>query len=157
LRRPLAQYDGDNVSHISNEEVLLTPADILVPAALGGVLTPEVAWNVQAKAVIEAANAPTDPEADEILNKRGIPVIPDILANAGGVTVSYFEWAQNIQCLRWTEEEVNHRLKHIMASSHGAEVEEATKSLVAHCRIHRRAWTRREGHRAPWNLSDCQP
>jgi glutamate dehydrogenase (NAD(P)+) len=118
LRRPLAQYDGDNVSHISNEEVLLTPADILVPAALGGVLTPEVARKVRAKAVIEAANAPTDPEADEILNQRGIPVIPDILANAGGVTVSYFEWAQNIQCLRWTEEEVNHRLKHIMVSSY---------------------------------------
>jgi glutamate dehydrogenase (NAD(P)+) len=103
---------------ISNEEVLATPADILVPAALGGVITPEVARDIQAKAVIEAANAPTDPEADEILNKRGIPVIPDILANAGGVTVSYFEWAQNIQCLRWTEEEVNQRLKHIMTSSY---------------------------------------
>ncbi len=108
----------DHVSHISNEEVLVTPADILVPAALGGVLTPEVARNLRAKAVIEAANAPTDPEADEILNERGIPVIPDILANAGGVTASYFEWAQNIQCLRWTEEEVNHRLKHIMTSSY---------------------------------------
>jgi len=118
LRRPLAQYDADSVSHISNEEVLLKPADILVPAALGGALTGEVARNVQAKAVIEAANAPTDPEADEILKQRGIPVIPDILANAGGVTVSYFEWAQNIQCLRWTEEEVNHRLKHIMTSSY---------------------------------------
>ena len=96
----------------------MTRADILVPAALGGVLTPEIAQNVQAKAIIEAANAPTDPEADEILNQRGIPVIPDILANAGGVTVSYFEWAQNIQCLRWTEEEVNQRLKHIMTSSY---------------------------------------
>jgi glutamate dehydrogenase (NAD(P)+) len=118
LRRPLTQYDADHVSHISNEEVLVTRADILVPAALGGVLTPEVARNLQAKAVIEAANAPTDPEADKILNERGIPVIPDILANAGGVTVSYFEWAQNIQCLRWTEDEVNHRLKHIMTSSY---------------------------------------
>jgi glutamate dehydrogenase (NAD(P)+) len=118
LRRPLAEYDAEGVSRISNEDVLTTPADILVPAALGGVITPEVARNVQAKAVIEAANAPTDPEADEILNKRGIPVIPDILANAGGVTVSYFEWAQNIQCLRWTEEEVNQRLKHIMTSSY---------------------------------------
>ncbi len=118
LRRPLAQYDADSVSHISNEDVLVMPADILVPAALGGVLTPAVARNVQAKAVIEAANAPTDPEADEILNGRGVPVIPDILANAGGVTASYFEWAQNIQCLRWTEEEVNHRLKHVMTSSY---------------------------------------
>ncbi len=118
LRRPLAEYDGDHVSHISNEEVLVTRADILVPAALGGVLTPDIAQNVQSKAIIEAANAPTDPEADEILNQRGIPVIPDILANAGGVTVSYFEWAQNIQCLRWTEEEVNQRLKHIMTSSY---------------------------------------
>ncbi len=118
LRRPLAQYDADQVSHIANEEVLVMRADILVPAALGGVLTPDIAQNVQAKAIIEAANAPTDPEADEILNQRGIPVIPDILANAGGVTVSYFEWAQNIQCLRWTEEEVNNRLKHIMTSSY---------------------------------------
>ena len=118
LRRPLAEYDAEGVSHISYEEVLATPADILVPAALGGVITPEVARDIQAKAVIEAANAPTDPEADEILNKRGIPVLPDILANAGGVTVSYFEWAQNIQCLRWTEEEVNQRLKHIMTSSY---------------------------------------
>ena len=118
LRRPLAQYDADQVSHITNEEVLVMRADILVPAALGGVLTPDIAQNVQAKAIIEAANAPTDPEADEILNQRGIPVIPDILANAGGVTVSYFEWAQNIQCLRWTEEEVNNRLKHIMTSSY---------------------------------------
>ena len=81
-------------------------------------MTAEIARQVQAKAIIEAANAPTDPEADEILNARGIPVIPDILANAGGVTASYFEWAQNIQCLRWTEEEVNHRLKHIMTSSY---------------------------------------
>jgi glutamate dehydrogenase (NAD(P)+) len=118
LRRPLSEYDGENISRISNEDILLMPADILVPAALGGVLTAEIARQVQAKAIIEAANAPTDPEADEILNARGIPVIPDILANAGGVTASYFEWAQNIQCLRWTEEEVNHRLKHIMTSSY---------------------------------------
>ena len=118
LRRPLTEYDADQVSHISNEEVLLLRADILVPAALGGVITPDIARNVRAKAIIEAANAPTDPEADQILNQREIPVIPDILANAGGVTVSYFEWAQNIQCLRWTEEEVNERLKHIMTSSY---------------------------------------
>jgi glutamate dehydrogenase (NAD(P)+) len=118
LRLPLAEYNAEGISRISNEEILAMPADILVPAALGGVITPEVARTVQAKAIIEAANAPTDPEADQILNKRGIPVIPDILANAGGVTVSYFEWAQNIQCLRWTEEEVNQRLKHIMTSSY---------------------------------------
>jgi glutamate dehydrogenase (NAD(P)+) len=84
------EYDGDHVSHISNEEVLVTRADILVPAALGGVLTPDIAQNVQAKAIIEAANAPTDPQADEILNNRGISVIPDILANAGGVTAGLF-------------------------------------------------------------------
>ena len=84
LRRPLAQYDADSVSHISNEEVLVTPADILVPAALGGVLTPEVARNVQAKAVIEAANAPTDPEADEILNGRGDPGHPRHPRQRGG-------------------------------------------------------------------------
>ena len=98
--------------------MLLADVDLLIPAALGGVFTREVAFNVRARAIIEAANAPTTPEADEIFAQRGIPVIPDILANAGGVTVSYFEWAQNIQCFRWTEEEVNQRLKQTLVSSY---------------------------------------
>jgi glutamate dehydrogenase (NAD(P)+) len=117
-RRPLSQYEGDGVARISNEELLALPVDVLVPAALGGVFTGENAAAVQAQVIIEAANAPTDPEAEEVFEERGIPVIPDILANAGGVTVSYFEWVQNIQCLRWTETEVNQRLHQIMLESY---------------------------------------
>jgi glutamate dehydrogenase (NAD(P)+) len=68
--------------------------------------------------IVEAANAPTVPEADEVFEKRGITVIPDILANAGGVTVSYFEWTQNLQCLHWTEEEVNRPLRHTLETAY---------------------------------------
>jgi len=118
VRRPLKEYQADGVSIISNEDVLLADVDVLIPAALGGVFTREVAATVRARAIIEAANAPTTPDADETFAARGIPVIPDILANAGGVTVSYFEWAQNIQCFRWTEEEVNQRLKQTLVSAY---------------------------------------
>ena len=98
--------------------MLLAEVDVLIPAALGGVFTREIATAVRARAIIEAANAPTTPEADDVFSQRGIPVIPDFLANAGGVTVSYFEWAQNIQCFRWSEEEVNQRLKHTLINSY---------------------------------------
>ncbi len=118
-RRPLSQYQAEGVSRITQEELLTLEVDLLIPAALGDVITEDIAREMRAGAVIEAANAPTEPEADEILVGRGIPVIPDILANAGGVTVSYFEWTQNIQCFRWTEEEVNQRLRQIMTTSYG--------------------------------------
>jgi glutamate dehydrogenase (NAD(P)+) len=117
-RRPLVEYDGDGVERLSQDELLTREVDILIPSALGGVLTREIAPHVGARVIVEAANAPVLPEADEILARRGIPVIPDILANAGGVTVSYFEWAQNIQCFRWTEDEVNQRLDQVMAESY---------------------------------------
>jgi glutamate dehydrogenase (NAD(P)+) len=117
-RRLLAEYQGDNVSRITNEALLTYEAEVLIPAALGGVLTCDVAREVRAKVIVEAANAPTFPEADEIFEQRGITVLPDILANAGGVTVSYFEWAQNLQCLRWTEKEVNTRLREIMTAAY---------------------------------------
>jgi glutamate dehydrogenase (NAD(P)+) len=117
-RRLLAEYQGDDVSHITNDALLTYEVDLLVPAALGGVLTRQVAGEVRAKIIVEAANAPTLPEADEIFAQRGITVIPDILANAGGVTVSYFEWTQNLQCLRWTENEVNGRLRQIMTAAY---------------------------------------
>jgi glutamate dehydrogenase (NAD(P)+) len=119
-RRPLADYQGDGVTRIAHEELLTAEANILIPAALGGVLTPEVARHVRASVVVEAANAPTTPQADEILAKRDVTVLPDVLANSGGVIVSYFEWAQNIQCFRWSEEEVNRRLKEIILSSYHA-------------------------------------
>ena len=106
------------MSPITNDALLNYEVDLLIPAALGGVLTRQVAGEVRAKIIVEAANAPTLPEADEIFAQRGITVIPDILANAGGVTVSYFEWTQNLQCLRWTENEVNGRLRQIMTAAY---------------------------------------
>ena len=89
--------------------MLTADCEVLIPAALGDVLTRENAAAVRAKLIIEGANGPTTPEADELLEKRGILVVPDILANAGGVTVSYFEWVQNLQHLTWEEERVNAR------------------------------------------------
>jgi glutamate dehydrogenase (NAD(P)+) len=117
-RRLLVEYQDDDVSRITNDALLTYEVDLLIPAALGGVFTREIAHEVRAKVIVEAANAPTFPEADEIFEQRGISVIPDILANAGGVTVSYFEWAQNLQCLRWTEQEVNGRLRQIMTAAY---------------------------------------
>jgi glutamate dehydrogenase (NAD(P)+) len=117
-KRFLQEYEAEGVRHISQEELLTSDVDVLIPAALGDVLTAEIAPEVRAKVIVEAANAPTQPEADAIFEERGIPVIPDILANAGGVTVSYFEWTQNIQVFRWTEEEVNQRLKPIMTGAY---------------------------------------
>lgn len=102
---------------ITNEELLETQCDILVPAALENQLTSENAPKVRAKMVCEAANGPTTPEADRILQERGVILLPDILANAGGVTVSYFEWVQDLQSFFWTEKEINARLKRIMDES----------------------------------------
>ncbi len=99
---------------ISNAELLELPCDILVPAAIESQITQSNAGNVKAKIIVEGANGPTSPFADEILDDKGICVIPDILANAGGVTVSYFEWVQNIQRLFWTEDDINQSLDQIM-------------------------------------------
>ncbi|AEH51407.1 Glu/Leu/Phe/Val family dehydrogenase [Pseudothermotoga thermarum] len=95
---------------ISHKELLELNVDILVPAALENAITEENADNVKAKIIAEGANGPVTPEADKILNSKGILVIPDILANGGGVTVSYFEWVQNVQCIRWELEEVRNKL-----------------------------------------------
>ena len=103
---------------ISNEELLQTKCDVLVPAALENQLTSRNADKVQARIVAEAANGPTLPEADTILFEKGIAVLPDILANAGGVTVSYFEWAQDLQGFFWTLDEVNQRLERVMVRSY---------------------------------------
>jgi glutamate dehydrogenase (NAD(P)+) len=99
---------------ITNDAVLELPCDVLVPAALEKQLTVRNAASVQAKLIVEGANGPTTPEADEIFNQRGIVVIPDIVANAGGVTVSYFEWAQDRSGYFWKESEVNERLADVL-------------------------------------------
>jgi glutamate dehydrogenase (NAD(P)+) len=99
---------------ITNDELLFLEVDWLIPAALGGVIHARNADRVKAKAIVEAANHPLTPEADGILADKGVVVIPDIMANSGGVTVSYFEWTQNIQQYRWDEERVNTELRKIM-------------------------------------------
>jgi glutamate dehydrogenase (NAD(P)+) len=104
-------------SRVSNDDLLTMKCDILVPAALESVITLQNAEAVKARIVAEAANGPTTPHADEILARRGITVLPDILANAGGVTVSYFEWVQDRQGFFWREREVNERLQDVMESS----------------------------------------
>ena len=103
---------------ISNDELLTLDVDVLVPAALGGVITTKNVNDVRAKIVLEAANAPTAPDADEILTERGVVVLPDIYVNAGGVTVSYFEWAQNIQQFTWEEDKVNAELQRHMRDAY---------------------------------------
>ncbi len=101
-----------------NSEIITWDADVLVPAALEDAIHKDNAGDVKASIIVEGSNAPTTPEADEILNERGILIIPDILANAGGVTVSYFEWAQNIQQFRWDEERVNQELDKKMSKAY---------------------------------------
>ena len=102
---------------ITNEELLTVECDVLVPAALEGVITSKNAANIRAKVICEGANGPTTPNADKILEEKGVFVIPDILANAGGVTVSYFEWVQDRGGYFWDEETVNQRLEKIMVRS----------------------------------------
>jgi glutamate dehydrogenase/leucine dehydrogenase len=99
---------------ISNAEMLELPVDVLVPAAVEGQITAENAPRIQARLIVEGANGPTTPDADRILRERGIVVAPDVLANAGGVVVSYFEWVQDLQAFFWSETEVNQRLEEVM-------------------------------------------
>jgi glutamate dehydrogenase/leucine dehydrogenase len=115
---------------ISNAEVLETECDVLIPAALENQITAANAADIKAKIVAEAANGPTTPDADEILYKRGIFLIPDILANAGGVTVSYFEWVQDLNRDHWTEVEVNAKLRLIMVQAFEEVLAEAAKEEV---------------------------
>ncbi|MGA8015215.1 MAG: Glu/Leu/Phe/Val dehydrogenase [Candidatus Dormiibacterota bacterium] len=99
---------------ISNADLLQAPVDVLVPAALENQITAANAGRIKASLILEAANGPTTPDADEILVRRGVTVVPDIVANAGGVTVSYFEWVQDLQSFFWEETEINERLRRIM-------------------------------------------
>jgi glutamate dehydrogenase/leucine dehydrogenase len=106
-----------NTDPISGEAVLELQCDILIPAALENQITLENVEHIQARIIAEAANGPTTPDADVVLHKRGVMVIPDILANAGGVTVSYFEWVQDLQELFWDEDDVNRRLERVMVKA----------------------------------------
>ncbi|KAG4940307.1 Glutamate dehydrogenase 1 [Glycine max] len=112
VHRGVKGFNGSDP--IDPNSILVEDCDVLVPAALGGVINRENANEIKAKFIVEAANHPTDPEADEILKKKGVVILPDIFANSGGVTVSYFEWVQNIQGFMWDEEKVNNELKTYM-------------------------------------------
>jgi glutamate dehydrogenase (NAD(P)+) len=112
----LAGYEGGKP--VTNAELLELDCDVLIPAAIEGQLTEANADRVEASIVVEAANGPTTPEADDIFIDRGVSVVPDILANAGGVTVSYFEWVQDLQAFYWSEDEVNNRLRQIMEKAY---------------------------------------
>lgn len=116
-KRLLEGYEAPGIEEITNEDLLTSDVDVLIPAALEHQIRADNAPYVQAKMIVEGANGPTTREADKILNDRGIIVVPDILANAGGVVVSYFEWVQDLQCFFWDEAEVNRNLKRIMVRS----------------------------------------
>ncbi|MUV87251.1 Glu/Leu/Phe/Val dehydrogenase [Natronomonas sp. CBA1123] len=112
--------DYGDVEELTNEELLTLDVDLLVPAALENAIDADLAEEVSADVIVEAANGPLTPDADDVLTERGIHVLPDILANAGGVTVSYFEWVQNRQRFYWTEEKVNNELeRHIVEAFDG--------------------------------------
>ena len=104
----------DMVHDIDKNELWNIEADIFIPAALEGVISKEIAQKLQTKLILEGANGPTDPAADDVLNERGIVIVPDVICNAGGVTVSYFEWVQDLASYFWTEDEINHRMDVIM-------------------------------------------
>lgn len=122
--------DTINYKEMTNEELLTMDCDVLVPAAIENQITSKNVDKVKAHTIIELANGPTSPDADEVLAKKGVTVVPDVLANAGGVVVSYFEWLQNIQNITWSEDETNDRLKEIMMQSHDAVTAQAEKHKV---------------------------
>jgi glutamate dehydrogenase (NAD(P)+) len=115
--RLLKDYDAANLERISNQELLLQDVDILIPAALENQITQEIAPQIKAKIIVEGANGPTTVNGDKILEENGVIVVPDILANSGGVAVSYFEWVQNLQYLSWEEDEVNQKLETLMVKA----------------------------------------
>ena len=152
-RKTLAELpDGDFV-RIGNEELLTCGAEILVPAALENTISKSNAGNVRARFIIEGANGPITPAADEILEANGVTVVPDILANAGGVVVSYFEWVQNLQSFRWEEDYVNDMLERTMRHAFDEVWALAAKSAPpAHGRIHVGAQARGGGEEAARHL-----
>ncbi len=134
--RHLREHNGSLAGYrqadaITNEELLELKVDVLIPAALGGVFTAENARRIQAPVIIEAANEPTRPEADAIFNQRGLTVLPDVLANAGGVTASYFEWVQNRQHYQWGINRVRQELDHVLSQAFQTVWETATERQVS--------------------------
>jgi glutamate dehydrogenase (NAD(P)+) len=110
--RNITEFEG--VEAIAPEDLFSIPCDVLLPAALGGMIHEDNADAINCRILLEGANSPTTPGADDILNDKGVFVIPDVMANAGGVVVSYFEWVQNMQHFRWEEREINDKLGNIM-------------------------------------------
>lgn len=127
----LEGYDAKDAKRISNAELLELDVDVLIPAALENQINSSNADKIKAKIVVEAANGPTTIDADQVLDKRGIIVVPDILSNAGGVVVSYFEWVQNIQSISWSEDRVNEQLKEILDQAFQAVWDIAKKKDVS--------------------------
>jgi len=117
-RGELTDFPG--AEEITNEELMTSDCQVLIPAAMENTVTEDIAPHIRAKIIVEAANGPTTPEADEILRENGVTVLPDILANAGGVTVSYFEWVQGLQNFFWSLSEVNDELQKVMERSFAA-------------------------------------
>ncbi len=113
----LATYNDGKVKHMTNEELLELPVTLLVPAALENQINENNADRIQATIIVEGANGPLDNAADQILEEKEVTIVPDILANAGGVVVSYFEWVQNIQSMTWNEEKVNEKLYQIISKA----------------------------------------
>ena len=113
----LATYNDGKVKHMTNEELLELPVTLLVPAAWENQINENNADRIQATIIVEGANGPLDNAADQILEEKGVTIVPDILANAGGVVVSYFEWVQNIQSMTWNEEKVNEKLYQIISKA----------------------------------------
>lgn len=113
-KRLLEGYTEEGMTKITNEQLLTLDVDILIPAALENQINEDIARKMEAKIIVEAANGPTTKDADRILEERGIPLVPDILANAGGVVVSYFEWVQNEQSFMWDEDYINANLEKVM-------------------------------------------
>lgn len=123
--KDFTKHTCEQTEHITNEELLELDVDVLVPAALGGVITKENAKKIKASIILEMANGPIEPDADPILEKKGIDVIPDILANAGGVIVSYFEWVQNKSGGQWSEDKVNKKLADVIVPAYQRVQDEA--------------------------------
>ena len=126
----LAEYTGDGVEPISPDDLVALDCDVFIPAALGGMIHKDNADSMRCKLIVEGANAPTTPIADDILREKGVTIIPDVMANAGGVVVSYFEWVQNLQHFHWSEGEVNDKLAVIMRRAYKTVAERCQQDEV---------------------------